>query len=136
VGGAPTEPPTGQATFLWGDDQFMGLTQGSVALSLRTTAYPLDTRTANIFGASIPETTMRPNPRLTLICRLAAGTELPQQQRLAMATVAATMQRAFSAAMHDPADGLYWHGFNVADGHASCCKVRKTSRRWANFSPF
>jgi hypothetical protein len=35
---------------------------GSVALSLCTTAYPLYTRFANIFGASISETTMRPSP--------------------------------------------------------------------------
>ena len=33
----------------------------SVALSLCTTAHPLYTRFANIFGASISETTMRPN---------------------------------------------------------------------------
>ena len=38
-------------------------TLGSVALSLCTTAHPLHTRFANIFGASVPETTMRPNPR-------------------------------------------------------------------------
>jgi hypothetical protein len=35
----------------------------SVALSLCTTAHPLHTRIANIFGTSISETTMRPNPR-------------------------------------------------------------------------
>jgi hypothetical protein len=35
---------------------------GSVALSLCTTAHPFHTRIANIFGASISEATMRPNP--------------------------------------------------------------------------
>jgi hypothetical protein len=42
-----------------------GWTLGSVALSLCTTAYPIHTRFANIFGASISETTMRPSPRWT-----------------------------------------------------------------------
>ena len=37
--------------------------EGSVALSLCTSAHPLYTRFANIFGASISEPTMRPNPR-------------------------------------------------------------------------
>ena len=39
--------------------------QGSVALSLCTTAHPLCTRFANILGASISEATMRPNPKVT-----------------------------------------------------------------------
>jgi hypothetical protein len=37
--------------------------EGSVALSLCTSAHPIYTRFANIFGASISEPTMRPNPR-------------------------------------------------------------------------
>jgi hypothetical protein len=36
---------------------------GSVALSLRTTAHPLHTRFTDIFGTSVSEATMRPNPR-------------------------------------------------------------------------
>jgi hypothetical protein len=46
--------------------------QGSVALSLRTTAHPLHTRFANIFGASASETTLRPNPNQGS----SAGTEM------------------------------------------------------------
>jgi hypothetical protein len=41
----------------------MGHAQGSVALSLWTTAHPLCTILANMFGASISERKMRPNPR-------------------------------------------------------------------------
>jgi hypothetical protein len=41
--------------------------QGAVAFSLCTTAHPLYTRFANIFGASISETTIRPNPRLRIL---------------------------------------------------------------------
>jgi hypothetical protein len=41
----------------------MGQELGSVSLSLCTTAHPLYTRFTNIFGASISEATMRPNPR-------------------------------------------------------------------------
>jgi hypothetical protein len=37
--------------------------QGSAASSLCTTAPPLYTRCTNIFGASVSEATMRPNPR-------------------------------------------------------------------------
>jgi hypothetical protein len=37
--------------------------QVSVALSLCTAANPLHTRFANIFGISISDTTMRPDPR-------------------------------------------------------------------------
>ena len=48
--------------------------QGSVALSLCTAAHPLYTRIANIFGASIYETTMRPNPRWTAPPPLAGRT--------------------------------------------------------------
>ena len=40
-----------------------GHAQGSVALSLCTTAHSLHTRFAKVCGASIPEATMRPNPR-------------------------------------------------------------------------
>jgi hypothetical protein len=40
-------------------------TQGSVALSLCTSAHPLHTRFTKIIGASISEPTMRPNPRST-----------------------------------------------------------------------
>ena len=40
-------------------------TSGSVALSLCTTAHPLYTRIASIFGASTSEAIMRPNPRQT-----------------------------------------------------------------------
>ena len=36
---------------------------GSVALSRCTTAHPLYTRSTNIFGASVSEAVMRPNPR-------------------------------------------------------------------------
>ena len=36
---------------------------GWVALSLCTTAHPLHTRFANIFGTSVSEATMRPDPR-------------------------------------------------------------------------
>jgi hypothetical protein len=36
---------------------------GSVALSLCTTAHPLYTGCTSIFGASVPETTVRPDPR-------------------------------------------------------------------------
>jgi hypothetical protein len=45
------------------EDQQEEVGLGSVALSLCTTAHPLYTGFANIFGASISETTMRPNPR-------------------------------------------------------------------------
>jgi hypothetical protein len=47
-------------------EQAMGrFTQGSVALSLCTTAHPLHAKFANniIFGTSIPEATVRPDPR-------------------------------------------------------------------------
>jgi hypothetical protein len=43
---------------------------GSVALSLRTTAHPLHTRFANMFGASVSGATVRPGPRH----RLSEGT--------------------------------------------------------------
>jgi hypothetical protein len=59
---------------------------------------------------------------LTLLCRLATGTELDRAVRGSYATLAAKMQLAFSAEMRDPADGLYAHGVNVANGHHSCCK--------------
>jgi hypothetical protein len=39
-----------------------GSPQGSVALSLCTTARPRYTRCTNIFGTSVSEATMRPNP--------------------------------------------------------------------------
>jgi hypothetical protein len=42
--------------------------QGLVALSLCTGAPPLYTRFANIFGASVSEMTMRPNPRSSRGC--------------------------------------------------------------------
>jgi hypothetical protein len=48
-----------------GGGRRQGRAWGSVALSLCTTAHPLYTGIANIFGASIPEATMRPNPRST-----------------------------------------------------------------------
>jgi hypothetical protein len=40
-------------------------TQGSVASSLCTTSYPFHTISVNIFGASVSEATMRPDPRHT-----------------------------------------------------------------------
>jgi hypothetical protein len=47
--------------------------QGSAALSLCTIAHPLHTRIANIFGTSISEVTMRPNPRPASLDRAAAA---------------------------------------------------------------
>jgi hypothetical protein len=44
------------------DEVCPGRAQGSVALSLCTTAHPLHTRFTEVFGASISETTMRANP--------------------------------------------------------------------------
>jgi hypothetical protein len=41
---------------------------GSVALSLCTTAYPLHTRFADVFGAVVSEATLRPDPRLNAAC--------------------------------------------------------------------
>jgi hypothetical protein len=38
---------------------------GSVALSLCAATHPLYTRFTNVFGASISETAMRPNPRFS-----------------------------------------------------------------------
>jgi hypothetical protein len=49
------------------------LGEGSVALSRCTTAHPFYTRFINIFGPSISETTMRPNPRLGAALRGGAG---------------------------------------------------------------
>ena len=48
-------------------------TQGSIALSLCTTALPLHTIFAHIFGASISETKIRPNPRYTLEAEAGGG---------------------------------------------------------------
>jgi hypothetical protein len=45
------------------DPRLAGGNRGSVASSLGTTLHPLYTRFASIFGASISETRMRPNPR-------------------------------------------------------------------------
>jgi hypothetical protein len=60
-----------------GDDMGLGKTvqvlSGLVALSLcRTTAHPLHTRFANIFGTSVSEATMRPNPNVQVLAFLAA----------------------------------------------------------------
>ena len=48
------------------------LGEGSVASWLCTTAHPLHTRFANVFGASVPDTTMRPDPRLGALYWLTA----------------------------------------------------------------
>ena len=52
------------------------LTQGSVALSLCTTAHPLHPRFTNIFGDAMSEATMRPNPRLTPLDELLARADI------------------------------------------------------------
>jgi hypothetical protein len=48
-------------------------TQGSIALSLYTTTLTLHTIFAHIFGASISETKIRPNPRYTLEAEAGGG---------------------------------------------------------------
>jgi hypothetical protein len=53
--------------------------QGSVASSLCTTAHPLYTRFAYIFGASISEATMRPDPRS--VPRVPAGRRVRRATR-------------------------------------------------------
>ena len=58
---------------------------------------------------------------LTLISRLAAGTELPVARRLAYLEAAASMQLSYGV-MRDESDGLYAHSWNAADRTPSCCK--------------
>jgi hypothetical protein len=59
-----------------------GSSQGSAALSLCSTGDPLYTRFAKRVGASISETTMRPNPRLvTGLRRGHSGGVLPARLR-------------------------------------------------------
>jgi hypothetical protein len=45
---------------------YVQIAWGSVALSLCTTTHPLYTRFTKRFGASVSETTMRPNPKIAL----------------------------------------------------------------------
>ncbi len=66
------------ASFLWGDDQFMGL---------------------------------------TLMARLAAVT-----MNKTLINTAVKQAINFAKYMREPADGLYSHGYNLADNRRSCCK--------------
>jgi hypothetical protein len=53
--------PTTFKLIVWGTGAEV---QGSVTLSLCTNVHPLQTIFTNIFGTSISETTMRPNPKV------------------------------------------------------------------------
>ena len=62
--------------------------QGLAALSLCTAAHPLHTRIAIIFGASISEAKMRPNPRHHPLTRTqGAAASTPQASMKESATV-------------------------------------------------
>jgi hypothetical protein len=66
TGSSTTSTPTGTGSSL----------QGSAALSLCTNAQPLHTRIANIFGTSLCEATMRPNPRSSMLALSRVGPHL------------------------------------------------------------
>jgi hypothetical protein len=81
-------------------DTLAGFSSGSVALSLCTTAHPIHTRFSNIFGISISESAMPPNPRF-------AGGVQKMQEYLGrhMGATAAEVQVALQRAGLLPAAG-------------------------------
>ena len=77
------QPANNLSTFLWSDDEFMGI---------------------------------------ALLARAARNPGLPPALALEFANYVASQQVSFAAHMQDPADGLFFHGYNAFTNETSCCK--------------
>lgn len=112
TGGDPRENATGAATFLWGDDQFMGLT----LMSRFASGQELDRSTRRNYADLAAKMQIGEPSHFTKKWMCLIFTRVPAGLCLDPPTA------AFSEQMRDSVDGLYSHGVNVATGHHSCCK--------------
>lgn len=128
TGGWAGQPETGNATFLWADDQVSGRACGcATTIMMRATTPLLPCHSSIQPPARAPSPPRLNRTRLSvqfmglaLISRLARFGPVNTRRRYAM--FAADMLLAFAARLVDPADGLASHGVNAATGAHSCCK--------------
>ena len=107
TGGDPRENATGVATFLWGDDQFMGLT----LLSRLASGQELDNATREKYADLAGQMQIGTAMSLARVVVQPLSFELTASWlQIFMCVLGAV---AFSEQMRDASDGLYSHGVNV-----------------------